>query len=80
MKNETTLYRSMVFSENLNSFMKRSSLSQLDVAKKTGIAQPTISNYCNGKTLPNLDTLTAICVGIGCSADYLLGLSQKNLR
>ena len=46
-----------------------------EVVKKTGISRPTILFWVNGQRVPDGFNLMALCKALGCSADYLLGLS-----
>lgn len=46
-------------------------------AKKLGISQQTVDCYVNGKRKPSLDFLYRVCSVCNCSADWLLGLSDR---
>jgi transcriptional regulator with XRE-family HTH domain len=54
-------------------------LKQTDVAKGTGIDQRTISNYENGKTIPDAYALVKLADFFGVSVDYLLGRVDLDL-
>lgn len=54
-------------------------LKQTDVAKATGIDQRTISNYENGKTIPDAYALVRLADFFGVSIDYLLGRVDMDL-
>ena len=54
-------------------------LKQTDVAKATGIDQRTISNYENGKTIPDAYALIKLADFFGVSVDYLLGRVDMDL-
>ena len=45
-------------------------------AEHCGIAQPLMDRYIKGVNLPSLDKVIQICIKSGCSADWLLGLSD----
>ncbi len=64
------------FAERLNEVLKDLGLSQSALAKKIGMSQSVVNNYCTGKREPTLDTLIIICKALGESADYLLGLED----
>ena len=49
-------------------------MSQWELAKRIGMSQSIVNNYCTGKHEPSLDVFVAICKELGESADYLLGL------
>lgn len=65
-----------VFSERLKNVRKKTSLSQLEFAKKLGITRQSISYYENGERLPDIQILTDICKVTNCSPNYLLGLQD----
>lgn len=53
-------------------------LRQIDVAKKTGIDQRTLSNYETGKTNPDSYAIIKLADFYGVTCDYLLGVSDIN--
>lgn len=55
-------------------------LRQKDVAEKTGIDQRSLSNYENGKTNPDSYAIIKIADFFGVTCDYLLGVSDQNLK
>ena len=55
-------------------------LRQIDVAEKTGIDQRTLSNYETGKTNPDSYAIIKLADFSGVSCDYLLGVSDFNVR
>lgn len=55
-------------------------LRQTDVASATGIDQKTLSNYETGKTNPDSYAIIRLAEFFGVTCDYLLGVSDKNLR
>ena len=62
------------FCERLKEVLKDRGLSQNALAKKIGMSQGVVNNYCTGKREPTLNVLVAICTVLEESADYLLGL------
>ena len=52
--------------------------TRADLAKLTGISESTISFIEQGRSAPNLETLTLVCEGLQCSADYVIGLRDRN--
>ncbi|MBQ7579091.1 MAG: helix-turn-helix transcriptional regulator [Clostridia bacterium] len=64
------------FSSRLKDTLKDKNLSQLALAKKIGMSQGVVNNYCTGKREPTLDVLIKICKTLNESADYLLGLEN----
>ena len=55
-------------------------LRQIDVAEAVGIDQRSLSNYETGKTNPDSDTVIKLARFFGVSCDYLLGVTDSNLR
>lgn len=49
-------------------------LTQQLVAESLGMSTQTISNYVNGRTVPNGAIVVDLCEYLGVSADWLLGL------
>lgn len=62
------------FKERLNRVLKENQMSQNALAKKIGMSQSVVNNYCTGVREPSLDALILICNALGESADYLLGI------
>lgn len=52
-------------------------LKQVDLGAAIGVSDQTISNWEVGLRTPRADLLKKLCVVLGCSADYLLGLSNN---
>lgn len=60
-------------SERLKISLKENNISQLELAKRIGMSQSIVNNYCTGKREPSLDALILICDALDESADFLLG-------
>ena len=65
------------FSERLRQVLKDNGMSQVMLAKKIGMSQGVVNNYCTGKREPTLDVLVSICQALNESADYLLGINNN---
>lgn len=50
-------------------------LTQTQLAKLVGVAQPYINEIERGKKTPSVDVLERLCDSLGGSADYLLGVT-----
>ncbi len=50
----------MHFAEHLRQAMAESGLTQLDLAQRSGIPQPTISRYLRGASKPGVDKVDAL--------------------
>jgi transcriptional regulator with XRE-family HTH domain len=66
-----------LFSERLRSLRNSKGLSQKVLAEAMGITEAGYQNYEVGRRLPTFEKLLAICNALGCSADYLLGRTDK---
>lgn len=64
------------FSERLKQVLKDNQMSQIALAKKIGMSQGIVNNYCTGKREPSLDSLILICKVLGETSDYMLGLED----
>lgn len=64
---------------NLKKLRAISGKTQQQVADETNLTQFTYSNYENGKTQPDLQTIIKLADYFGCSIDYLLGHQTKGL-
>lgn len=67
----------LIFSERLRSLRNSRGLSQKTVAEAMGITETGYQNYEVGRRLPTFEKLLAICNALDCSADYLLGRTDK---
>ena len=65
-----------IFKDRLNELLKINGISQAALAKKMGMSQSVVNNYCTGKREPSLFALTLICQVLDTSSDYLLGLED----
>lgn len=54
----------------------RAGMNQDDLAEKMGVSRFTVGNWENGATVRS-DHLIRMTEIFGCSADYLLGLSEE---
>ena len=63
-------------SERLVEVLKANGISQNALAKKIGMSQGVVNNYCTGKREPSLDVLILICKALNESSDYLLGITD----
>lgn len=66
----------MEFREILKEFLKENELTQAAFAKKIGVKQSQVSEWLRGKAKPGYDTLKAISLAFGVSADYFLGITD----
>lgn len=51
--------------------------SQVDMAKRLGVAKQTISNWENDNIQPSIEMLVRVAHTLNVSTDYLLGLDDR---
>ena len=81
--NEVGLFylgRNNMFSERLRFLRETTGLSQIELAKKIGVAASTYRNYENTSREPNYDTLVKIASVLEVSTDFLLGAQQSEAQ
>lgn len=61
------------FAENLRTIRRRKGLTQLELAKITGISNNRLSMYEMGYGTPSTQYLEWLCIALGVSATELLG-------
>lgn len=67
----------MDFIEILRDLMIDYNLNQSQFADRVGIKQSQVSEWLKGKSKPGNDNIKSICIGLGISADRLLGLDNN---
>ena len=57
-------------------------IKQQDLAKALNVTKQSVSNWENGKRLPNIEILILLADFYNCSLDYLVGrdLKEDNLK
>ena len=66
----------MDFVDILKDIMIDFNLNQSQLADKIGLKQSQISEWLKGKSKPGYDSIKAICIALGISADRLFGLDK----
>lgn len=65
------------FGIRLRSCRSNSDVTQQELADSLGVSLRTYQRYESGTTEPTLYDLVSICIVLGVSADYLLGLTDE---
>lgn len=60
----------------LRECIRRSGMTQKEIAGKIGVSSQTISKYMKADVFPALDTFAKICDVLDVSANYVLGLGE----
>lgn len=61
-----------VFQTNLNSILSDKGMKQVDLAKRLGCTEATVSNWCLGIKHPRITMIDKIATALGVSTDDLL--------
>ncbi len=62
---------------NLKTARKDAGLTQVEIAQRINVSQQCYSDYENGKTDPDMNTLVMIADILQVSTDYLLGRTDE---
>lgn len=76
-KKQTPTKQDLEIGKRIVDMRERMGYTQADLAKKMGVTPPTISGYETGQADPKTDGLIQLAKILGCSADYLLGLTDN---
>lgn len=63
-------------SRRFRSVMADQEINSADLTRKTTIGHGQMSNYMNGHFMMRADKLKELCDALGCSSDYILGISD----
>ncbi|MBO5480112.1 MAG: helix-turn-helix transcriptional regulator [Clostridia bacterium] len=66
----------MKFQERIKELRIQNNLSQMELAKATGISQSAIAKWELGKTEPTATAIITLAAFFGESTDYLLGIIE----
>ena len=67
------------FAARLNSYLSAARISQLELARRSGLTPCQINHFCCGRRLPNLRNFSKICQSLpGADPRYLMGLSEAS--
>lgn len=69
-------YKFAEFGSRLKALREQSNIKQGQFADKLGIVRQSMSNYESGKHCPDVEVLKRMAKCLGCSVDYLLGLTE----
>ncbi len=64
---------------NIKAMRKAAGLTQMDLAEKIGVGQPTIAMWENGVAMPTSSRLPHIAEVLGCSIDDLFDESERSV-
>lgn len=64
-----------IFHERLKQAIYSKNMSLTEFGRILGVTQPTMSEWCSGKSIPNLKRFKQICETLEADANWLLGLN-----
>ena len=65
-----------IFCERFKELRKENKLSTIELGKKLGVSNSTITRWENENIIPSIEHLYNIAVIFNVSADYLIGLEN----
>lgn len=63
---------------NLRDLRRQAKKTQMEVAERTGVSQPTYSTWETGRFLPNSKFLPALAAALHCTIDDLFEKGDDN--
>jgi transcriptional regulator with XRE-family HTH domain len=71
--------RKIFIGEHLRSAMKMRNMSEVELSRRTQLAQQLISKYRNDVTVPTATSLILMAVALNCSVDFLITGNDHNI-
>lgn len=68
-----------VFAERLKHYMELCEMTQEDLAKRLGVGQTSVSNWCTGLKTPRMDKVDAMCRIFHCARADLINEDRSGL-
>ena len=68
-----------MFSDKLKALRTASKMSQVDLAKRLGVAKSVVSFYESGERSPSYDVLKEIAHNFNVTTDYLLDIERERM-
>ena len=65
-----------IFSNNLTEIIAESGYSQNEVSKMTGIPQPVLSRYVNGRVIPSVVNIIKLSYALNCDIRELIDFGE----
>lgn len=62
---------------NIRSERVRKRMTQAQFASEVGVAESTVRDWESGRSDPNMSSIVLMTQIFGCSADYVIGLSDE---
>lgn len=71
-------YKFSEFGNRIKMLREQKNIKQGQFADKIGITRQSMSNYESGKHSPDIDVIIKMADCLGCSTDYLMGLTEHS--
>lgn len=71
-------YKFTEFGNRLKTLREQCHFKQGELADKIGITRQSMSNYESGKHSPDVNVIVKMADCLGCSTDYLMGLTEHS--
>lgn len=63
-----------IFRANLTYYIRRSKLSQVEIARIVGVSKGSVTNWVSGVSIPDIDVINDLCQILGVSMSDMLEL------
>lgn len=67
----------MDYGKSINTIKKFKKIRNTDISKKTGFSSGFLSDICNGKANPSLNTLSKIAESLNVSVSYIVETAER---
>lgn len=66
-----------IFGDNLKDMLREANMSQKELAYDTGLSEPSISAYLNGRKMPGVKALINIAYSLDCDLNDLMDFGER---
>lgn len=67
-----------IFEKRLREIRQERGISQVELAKIIQTTNDSVYSWEKGRSQPSIDAIRKLCVALGVSSDYLLGLERED--
>lgn len=68
----------VIFSDRLNKTIEEMGITNAEAARISGVTACTIAGWRRGRNMPDSYNLASLCVALGVSADWMLGIENDD--
>lgn len=62
----------------IKALMKEQGMTQRELARRTGLTEPSVCKYLSGSRLPHSEAVVLLAKALGTTSDYLLGIKRDD--